>query len=101
MIGEQVFCVRITADPPLLDWRYDYGRLSYTIETLPERHAGLLRGFLRRFGLAPGCFDLAVRTSGELVFLECNPNGQWAWIEEHTGLEMAAAFAGLLEKGCR
>ncbi len=28
-----------------------------------------------------------------------NPNGQWGWLEEKTGLPMAAAFADLLAQG--
>ncbi|MEU9831686.1 hypothetical protein AB0D67_09090 [Streptosporangium sp. NPDC048047] len=33
------------------------------------------------------------------VFLECNPNGQWGWLEDATGLPIAAALAGLLLEG--
>ncbi|GAB2785716.1 hypothetical protein GCM10027073_17690 [Streptomyces chlorus] len=29
---------------------------------------------------------------------ECNPSGQWAWLEPETGLPMAAAMADLLER---
>jgi hypothetical protein len=32
-------------------------------------------------------------------FLECNPNGQWAWLEETAGLPIASALADLLENG--
>ncbi|WP_435858953.1 hypothetical protein [Streptomyces varsoviensis] len=31
--------------------------------------------------------------------LECNPNGQWAWLEDAAGLPIARAIAGLLENG--
>jgi hypothetical protein len=30
------------------------------------------------------------------VFLEINTNGQWGWIEEHTGLPLTSAMADLL-----
>jgi hypothetical protein len=33
------------------------------------------------------------------VFLECNPNGQWLWIEDATGLEISKAIAAALIKG--
>ncbi|MGH3926686.1 MAG: hypothetical protein ACRDTT_28130 [Pseudonocardiaceae bacterium] len=76
VVGNQVFGVRIDADPRLIDWRYDYDRLSYaTVATPPS--------------LAVAC----------QIFLECNANGQWAWLQEHTGLPMVAAFADLLEGG--
>jgi len=31
------------------------------------------------------------------MFVECNPNGQWAWLEEATGVPIAAAITDLLE----
>jgi hypothetical protein len=33
---------------------------------------------------------------GRLVFLEVNASGQWAWVEEATGMPIAAAIARLL-----
>jgi ATP-grasp ribosomal peptide maturase len=100
VVGDAVFCVRIDAtDPDLLDWRYDYDKLTYTVI---EPRAGLTdecHAYLKRFGLVFGCFDFALTRSDDPVFLECNPNGQWAWMEGPTGLPMTAAFADLLERG--
>ncbi|MEV8321070.1 hypothetical protein AB0Q95_43665 [Streptomyces sp. NPDC059900] len=42
---------------------------------------------------------MAVDKTGGLRWLELNPNGQWAWLEESTGLAMSAAFADLLTQG--
>lgn len=44
-----------------------------------------------------GALDFIVTDDADWVFLECNPNGQWAWIEEETGLPIAAALADALE----
>lgn len=41
--------------------------------------------------------DMIVTPEGDHVFLEANPNGQWAWIEDETGLPIAAAMADALE----
>jgi hypothetical protein len=30
---------------------------------------------------------------------ECNPNGQWLWLEHEAGLPIAAALADLLSSG--
>jgi hypothetical protein len=60
-----------------------------------------LLAYLDHFGLPSGSFDLAVDRDGEFHWLELNPNGQWGWLEENTGLEMSAAFADLLAQGER
>jgi ATP-grasp ribosomal peptide maturase len=95
--GRCVFAVRINSD--LLDWRKDYAALTYDVVDLPDRLSRTLLAYLDHYGLASGSFDLAVDRDGELHWLELNPNGQWAWLEEKTGLEMAAAFADLLAEG--
>jgi hypothetical protein len=48
---------------------------------------------LRAFGLNFGCFDILVTKAGEPVFLEMNPNGQWLWVENMTGLPIGQAIA--------
>jgi len=34
--------------------------------------------------------------NGNYYFLECNPNGQWLWIEEDIGLPISKAIADYL-----
>jgi ATP-grasp ribosomal peptide maturase len=96
VIGGEVFCVRIDSD--LLDWRTDYSKLTYTpVDTPPGIERALYR-YLDHFGLAFGAFDFAVGPEGRWWFLECNPSGQWHWLEDETGLPMTAALADLLER---
>lgn len=97
VVGRQVFAVRI--DSGLLDWRKDYSALSYTVVDLPDHVDRALLAYLDHFRLASGSFDLAVDRAGDYWWLELNPNGQWGWLEEHTGLKMSAAFADLLTRG--
>lgn len=99
VVGQQIFCIRIDSDPPQLDWRYDYDKLTYTWCDPPPELAGPVIAYLKRLGLAFGCFDFGLTGSGEAVFFECNPNGQWGWLEESTGAPIAAAFADLLRGG--
>ncbi|WP_067485573.1 ATP-grasp ribosomal peptide maturase [Actinomadura hibisca] len=97
-IDDRVFCVRIdSAD--LLDWRQDYDALTYTVTDPPPGLTERIAAYLDRFGLMFGCFDFVLRPDGEPVFLEINPNGQWAWLEDETGLPMTSALADLLERG--
>ena len=41
-----------------------------------------IRGFMEETGHRFGRFDF-IRKDGELWFLELNPNGQWAWLDEN------------------
>jgi ATP-grasp ribosomal peptide maturase len=95
VIGDQVFAVRIDSD--LLDWRTDYGRLRYSVAQPPPGVTDALHAYLAHFGLVFGAFDFAVDGRGQWWFLECNPSGQWYWLEPETGLPMLAAMADLLE----
>jgi ATP-grasp ribosomal peptide maturase len=97
VVGDQVFCVRIDSSVSRLDWRSDYDTLSHEAVDPPPRIIEPMQHYLRRFGLKFGCFDFALDTDGVPYFLECNPNGQWAWMEPPTGLPMTAAFADALE----
>ncbi|QWQ42071.1 ATP-grasp ribosomal peptide maturase [Streptomyces sp. YPW6] len=94
IVGRQVFAVRIESG--LLDWRKDYSALSYSVVDLPAVVEKALLAYLDHYGLVTGSFDFAVDHAGGLWWLELNPNGQWGWLEPHTGLQMSAAFAALL-----
>ena len=97
VIGERMFAVRIDSD--LLDWRTDYSTHIYTPISPPSAVERAIMAYLRHFGLVFGAFDFALSASGEWTFIECNPSGQWAWMEPPTGLPMTAALADLLERG--
>lgn len=97
VIGREVFAVRIESG--MLDWRMDYTALSYRVVDLPCRVEKALQAYLEHYGLVSGSFDFAVDKAGDLWWLELNPNGQWGWLEESTGLPMSAAFAEQLSQG--
>lgn len=85
-----------------IDWRqgYDYG-LKHEKYELPIHIADFCRNFLSRMHLHFGCFDFIVTPREEFIFLECNPNGQWLWIERLTGMEISEAIAeSLATKEC-
>jgi ATP-grasp ribosomal peptide maturase len=95
IVGTLVFAVRINSG--LLDWRTDYSALTYQSVNLPDALSRALSAMLEHLGLASGSFDLAIDRQGCYHWLELNPNGQWGWLEDETGLPMTAAFADLLE----
>lgn len=97
-VGDDVFCCRIDSQQDELcreDMRFNIGQLHHEMmDNAPL--ARMLQAYLRAFGLNFGCFDIAVLSTGEYVFFECNPNGQWLWVEELTGAPIGASVAKLL-----
>ena len=81
-------------DKGKIDWRqgYDYG-LKHEIYDLPQYVKERCSMFLQRLSLRFGCFDFIYTPEGKYVFLECNPNGQWLWIEMETGMKISEAIA--------
>jgi RimK-like ATP-grasp domain len=51
------------------------------------------------FGLAMASYDFKRDDEGSLWFLECNPNGQWLWVEIEGKLPISDALAHLLAYG--
>jgi hypothetical protein len=47
-------------------------------------------------GLNFGALDLIEDTSGKIWFIENNAGGQWAYVEQATGLPIGKAIAELL-----
>ncbi|MGW2938981.1 ATP-grasp ribosomal peptide maturase [Streptomyces sp. NPDC001156] len=99
VVGEQSFCALITAPPGVVDWRAAYRNLSYEVVDCPQGVRRALVAFLAGFGLNFGAFDFAMTADGAWWFLECNPNGQWAWLEAAADLTITTAIADLLENG--
>lgn len=101
VVGRRAFAVAIEAGSERcrLDWRSGYASLAYrTVDPPPEVVSAAVR-FLRRLGLAFGAFDFVVTPAGEWVMLECNPAGQWLWLQDEVGVEIGAALADLLVSG--
>lgn len=80
------------SDQIQLDWRRAIDEVIYEQISLPSEITNKLFEMLHIMGLSFGAFDLIETCNGEYVFLEINPNGQWAWIEEKTGLPMREAL---------
>lgn len=102
VIGEDVFATKILSqnlpeNKGKIDWRqgYDSG-LSLEPTQLPPRVQKKCNNLVKGLGLNFGCLDLIVTPEGDYVFLECNPNGQWLWIELATGQAISESIARFL-----
>lgn len=99
VIGDQVLAARIDSqleDVASVDWRRDPDDLSYSVEQLPVGVSDRCQELVAHYGLQFGAIDLARRPDGSYVFFELNPNGQWAWVEQRTGLPIRQRLADLL-----
>lgn len=100
MVGRNAYGVAIHAESEaaLLDWRRDYARIRYEPFDPPAGVLAGMRAYLAAMDLCYGCFDLVATPQGILTY-ECNPAGQYLWLEHATGLLISAGIAALLAKG--
>ena len=103
VVGSQVFAAEIDSQSNPRsrdDWRaHDLDREMYREYALPADIKARCVSLVRELHLCYGAFDVVVTPAGEYVFLEVNPNGQWLWIEDRTGLPIADAIARYLAHG--
>ena len=78
----------------MFDWRIeDVDNLEHYYEQLPKNIVNAILNYMKKLNLNFGAIDLIETTSGEWCFLECNPNGQWLWIELKTKMKISEAIA--------
>ena len=79
------------------DWRQGYDHnLGYQWIDTPVVIQEFCFEYLRKTGLNFGCFDFIMNLEGCYYFLECNPNGQWMWLENETQIPISDAIANYL-----
>ena len=79
-----------------LDWRVAPYDLKHEPVILPPDVHDKISAFMAEFKINYGCLDFIVTPGGHYVFLECNPRGQYLWIEYLTGLPITEAIADAL-----
>jgi len=101
VVDDRVFACRIDSqsNPEYeIDMRRGLHDPTLAHELLPIPVADQLRcvELVRLLRLRFGAIDLAEGVDGALWFLEINPNGQWAWIEDRTGAPISDTLAAAL-----
>lgn len=100
IVGEKIFTCAIYSQESELsktDWRnYDFENVKHEPYQLPHATEEKLLSLMRVWGLQYGAIDMIVTPSGDFVFLEINPGGQWLWIEQLTEMSISKALAELL-----
>jgi glutathione synthase/RimK-type ligase-like ATP-grasp enzyme len=79
-----------------VDWRYEANEAKWEPYELPEVVHGRLAALMKGLGLRQGAIDVIVTPSGDHVFLEVNPHGEWGMLERDLGLPIGEAIAEAL-----
>jgi glutathione synthase/RimK-type ligase-like ATP-grasp enzyme len=103
VVDNQVFAAEIQSQSNPRsrdDWRHhDMDPEMYRPHVLPSDVEARCVDLLRALHLTYGALDVILTPDGEYVFIEINPNGQWAWIEDFTHLPIADAITEYLAHG--
>jgi len=102
VVGKKIFSCEIhsqDSEKTREDWRqYDFDNVLHRLHKLPRSIEILCLKMMENLELNFSTFDLILTPDNKYVFLELNPNGQWLWIENLTGLPISEAVAELLVK---
>lgn len=86
VVGSTVFAVELHSQE-IPETRHDWRRVNsrqikHIQHTLPSNIEQKCISLVETLGLAFGAIDLILTPDNDYVFLEINPNGQWAWIQQ-------------------
>ena len=105
VVGQQVFAAEIHSQHThhtRHDWRrYDLDETPHFPHALPPDVAQRCLRLVQALGLCYGAIDMVLTPDDRYVFLEINPNGQYLWIEQLTGLPITDALCDLLMAGAQ
>lgn len=102
VVGEEVFATKIDSQVGdnlrgKIDWReVDAEKQKLSACDISYKLQTQCRRLVKRLGLNFGCIDLIVTPEEKAIFLECNPNGQWLWVELLTGQQISKSIASWL-----
>ncbi len=102
VMGNKVFSAALYSqehDDSKIDWRLGNDVVEHKETKLSAENEERVIALTRRFNLQFGAYDFIMTPNNQLVFLELNPNGQWGWIQEKTGMPLRESLVDLLEKG--
>lgn len=96
VIGERIFPVMIRSTDErdeIVDFRPRCLEMKHEVVECPAEMTKSILSYMDIMGLNFAAFDFALDYEGGWIFLECNPNGQWLWLEVLTGLPLVDTIA--------
>lgn len=97
VVGNKVFSAKINSQKKKntqIDWRKE--KSPFTEYTLPIDIQNKCIILLKELNIFFGAIDLIKDKSGKYIFLEINPNGQWAWLDMEVGLNISEEIINYL-----
>ena len=89
IVAETVFAVRISKIGNEVDWRKPEIEKKYEPVTLPQALIEHMHRLMDHLGMVYAAIDLIETPDGDYIFLEINPVGEWAWLEQELGLNIS------------
>jgi hypothetical protein len=96
IVGEKLFIAHIdsqSSKETSIDWRKNQLRSMYKPGKISPELLKKLKKFHRLAGLRYAAYDFIVDKNENEIFLECNPGGQWLWIEDALDFKISEAIA--------
>ena len=99
VVKDKVYAAKIDSqgsETGKVDWRRSENFLPHERIQLPKGIQEKAINLTERLGLVFSAIDLVLDKEGNFIFLECNPNGQWAWIEKRLGYSISKSIVDTL-----
>ena len=97
VVDDKVFSAKVNSqatDETKIDWRKE--KIPFVKYLLPKSISDKCVEITKKLNLSFGAIDLIKNKKGEYVFLEINPNGQWAWLETEAELKISDEIISFL-----
>lgn len=99
VVGNQFFAAFIdsqVSNESMVDWRKCTHPLDHQEISLPDDIITKCLLLMEELNLHFGAIDFILTKPGGFVFLEINPNGQWAWIETRLKYKISETITAIL-----
>ena len=99
VIGNNVYTAQIHSQldkDSEVDWRKGQQILEHSNHELPNEIVGMCIELTKKMKLNYSAIDMILDKRGNYIFLEINPNGQWAWIEKRLDFPLSKRIVDML-----
>lgn len=96
-IGDKLFACKITTNDNGVegDWRLRKNDVSFVPYDLPQDINKKCLDIVKSFGLSYAGIDL-IFSRNKYFFVELNPTGEWAWLQDSCGFDIAGEICNVL-----